>query len=136
MPLNFGGQKRSGAFDTVWPSAATDFAQTKHGEAESRSESLHHDNVQTRPHTARSTRKALGALLSHLARKRRTVALLVLLLPAGADNNLMLVKLGWAGCLSPGRRIFRFIRVRLEVVGLRNTHAAWSACSRNVGFDS
>ena len=21
MPLNFGGQKRSGAFDTVWPSA-------------------------------------------------------------------------------------------------------------------
>ena len=23
MPLNFGGQKRSGAFDTVWPSAMT-----------------------------------------------------------------------------------------------------------------
>ena len=24
MPLNFGGQKRSGAFDTVWPSAKVD----------------------------------------------------------------------------------------------------------------
>ena len=34
MPLNFGGQKRSGAFDTVWPSARD---ARKDGEREEKS---------------------------------------------------------------------------------------------------